>query len=92
MCEATYSLLVLASQSVSAREPARLSRTVPVSTQDWLAVFRRKMWYAAALRDHMLAHHKPSFHQSLLSGFSPVGLFWAPTVDGPSNPMSPVAA
>jgi hypothetical protein len=40
----------------------------------------------------MLAHQKPSFHQSLLSGFSPVGELWEPKVDGPSNPMSPVAA
>ncbi len=32
----------------------------------------------------MLAHQKPSFHQSLLSGFEPVGAVPAPFVDGPA--------
>jgi hypothetical protein len=33
------------------------------------------MWYAEAFVAHMLAHQEPSFHHSLLSGFSPVSAF-----------------
>jgi len=33
-------------------------------------------------------HQAPSFHQSLLSGFSPVAAEPSPEVDGPTYPMS----
>jgi hypothetical protein len=41
------------------------------------------MW-KPLLPDHMLAHQKPSFHQSLLSGLEPVGADPAPLVEGPA--------
>ena len=50
------------------------------------------MWNLSLVRCHMLAHQKPSFHHSLLSGFDPVGAEPAPTDEGPSKPMSPGAA
>jgi len=39
----------------------------------------------------MLAHHLPSFHQSLLSGFDPVGATPAPLKDWSRKPTDPAA-
>src|SRR5689334_18494357 len=50
------------------------------------------MWNAADEVLHRLPHQIPSLNQSLLSGLEPVGADPAPVKDGPSNPMSPVAA
>src|SRR5258706_6653408 len=49
----------------------------------------RCVWLAESNSDD---HQTPSFHQSLLSGFSPVAAEPSPEVDGPTYPMSPVAA
>jgi hypothetical protein len=62
-----------------------------VSLQVWVPVSSLKMWKSALAGSHMLAHQKPSFHQSLLSGFEPVGAEPEPFEGGPSKPTSPGA-
>ena len=42
-----------------------------------------KMWKSALPASHMLAHQKPSFHQTLLSGLEAVMPEPPPEVDGP---------
>ena len=90
-CDATYSRPP--SQRTSDRLFARLSTTVAVNDQVGVALerSRRAMRQVAVGACHRTPHQLPSWNQSLLSGFSPVGALPAPAVDGPAQPSSTAA-
>ena len=66
--------------------PERSSMTTPVFTQVLLARSNRRIVKSVDAASYMLAHHDPSFHQSLLSGLVSVGSTTPLPYVGPAIP------